>query len=403
MRLSLKTFVIPIISLLALPLFAEKEFPHIRLKQTYANVQMKRPVWLCEIPDGSKRIVVVEQAGRVLIMPKDRQGSQTNVFFDITDRKPFDKNEEGLLGLAFHPKYKKNGKFYVFYSQQEPKRSVVSEFRVSKNPDIADLSTERILMQWERPNWNHDGGQIDFGPDGYLYISTGDGGGKNDQYGNSQKPDTLLAKMLRIDVDSRKDSLPYGIPRSNPFVKDKNFRPEVYAWGLRNPWRFSFDRKTKMLYCGDVGQDKWEEIDIIVKGGNYGWNYREGFHDFRDDIPKDTKFIDPILEYPHNAQLSTNHLPGISITGGYVYRGKKISSLRGIYLYADWGNGTLWGLRYEHGKVTQTGVLEMAPKVFPPRQISSFGEDASGELYLLGYDHKIYELEEVSPTRTAQK
>jgi glucose/arabinose dehydrogenase len=401
MRLSLKQYVSILCCLVALPLLAEKPFPNVHFKQTYTKVQMQRPVWLCEAPDGSKRIFVVQQAGKVLIMPKDRSASEAKTFLDISDRKPFDKNEEGLLCLAFHPKFKKNGKFYIFYSQQDPKRSVVSEFHVSKDPDVADKTSERILMQWERPNWNHDGGQLEFGPDGYLYISVGDGGGKNDQYGNAQKTDSLMAKILRIDVDHSSSALPYEIPASNPFVKDKNFRPEIYAWGLRNPWRFSFDRKTGLLYCGDVGQDKWEEIDIIQKGGNYGWSYREGLHEFKEDAPKEAKFIDPILEYPHNAVLSTNHMPGISITGGFVYRGKKIPGLRGIYVYGDWGNGNIWGLRYENGKVTQTSVLELAPKVFPPRQISSFGEDADGELYLLGYDHKIYELEELKKTQTA--
>ncbi len=403
MRLHLKPLLVAVACAQTLVLSAASDFPHITVKQTYPKVQMQRPMWLCESPDGTKRLFVVEQRGRILILPKDKNDSATKTFLEISDRKPFEKNEEGLLGLAFHPKYKSNGKFYIFYSQQNPLRSFVSEFTVSKDPDVADKSSERILMQWERPAWNHDGGQVDFGPDGYLYIGVGDGGGKNDQYGNAQKPDTLMAKILRIDVNSRTGSLPYGIPKDNPFVKDKAFRPEIYAWGLRNPWRFSFDRKTGLLYCGDVGQDKWEEIDIIQKGGNYGWSYREGLHAFKDEAPPArAKFIDPILEYPHNAQLSTNHLPGISITGGYVYRGKKIPGLNGVYLYADWGTSHLWGLRYEHGKVTKDELLEMAPKVFPPRQISSFGEDADGELYLLGYDHKIYELEEVDPKRSAK-
>ncbi|MDB6028875.1 MAG: gdhB 2 [Verrucomicrobiales bacterium] len=402
MRLYAKALLLSVCCFSAVTLFAEAPLPQLRLKQTYEKVAMQRPMWLCEAPDGSKRIFVVEQRGRILIMPKDRSASEAKTFLDISDRKPFDKNEEGLLGFAFHPKYKRNGKFYIFYSQQDPKRTVISEFKVSKDADVADKSSERILMQWERPNWNHDGGQVSFGPDGYLYIGVGDGGGKNDQYGNSQKTDSYMAKMLRIDVDSRTGSLPYGIPKDNPFVKDKKFLPEIYAWGLRNPWRFCFDRKTGLLYCGDVGQDKWEEIDIIEKGGNYGWSYREGFHEYKEGAPANAKFLEPILEYPHTVALGTNHLPGLSITAGYVYRGKKIPSLRGVYVYGDWANGILWGLRYEQGKVTQDGVLEMAPKVFPPRQISSFGEDEEGEIYLLGYDSKIYAVEEAPTTRTAE-
>ncbi len=374
--------------------------PRLKIKPAFPELSIFRPLWLCEPPDGSKRLFVAQQDGMVLIMPKDRSSKETNVFLDITDRKPLEKNEEGLLGFTFHPKFKKNGKFYIFYSQQNPKRSVISEFQVSKtDPNKADKSSERILMQFERPEWNHDGGEIEFGPDGYLYIATGDGGGRNDQFGNSQNPGSWLAKILRIDVNSKTRDLPYGIPKDNPFVGKKEFRPEIWAWGMRNPWRFSFDRKTGELYCGDVGQNLWEEIDIIKRGGNYGWNYREAFHEFTNTPPAGLKFEDPILEYPHVATLSTNHTPGQSITGGYVYRGKKIPSLRGVYLYSDFVSGTLWGLRYEKGKVTEAAPLEelnMRTKALGlVRQVASFGQDGDGELYVLCYNGKIYELEEM--------
>jgi quinoprotein glucose dehydrogenase len=365
--------------------FAAKPLPEIQTQVVYPNVKLTRPIWMSEANDGSHRMFLVQQDGKILILPKDPNSAETKTFLDISDRKPFQKNEEGLLGFQFHPNYKSNGKFYVYYSQQDPKRSVISEFTVSKNnPDEADKSSERILLQIPEPNWNHNGGELLFGRDGFLYIGLGDGGGGNDQYHNGQNKGSLLAKILRIDVNSRAGDLQYGIPKSNPFVNDKEFRPEIYAWGFRNPWRFSFDRKTGELYCGDVGQNKWEEIDIVKKGGNHGWSFREGFHEFSTNTPPaDAKFVDPILDYPHFANLSTNHSPGLSITGGYVYRGKKFPSMQGVYFYTDFVSGTLWGLRHEHGKVVADGILEPQPKGEAPRQYSSFAEDNSGELYVL--------------------
>ena len=379
-------------------LSAAESLPNVKTKLAYPELKFTRPLWLCEAPDGTKRIFVAQQDGKVLILPRDRNGKETKTFLDITDRKPWEKNEEGLLSFAFHPKYKSNSKFYIYYSQQNPKRAVISEFLASKNnPDEADKSSERIVLEIPRPDWNHGGGEISFGPDGFLYIGMGDGGGANDQFQNGQRKNTMLAKILRIDVNSRTDDLPYGIPKNNPFVKNKEFRPEIFAWGFRNPWRFSFDRKTDELYCADVGQAKWEEINIVKKGENYGWSFREGFHEFTNSPPAGLKLADPILEYPHTPQLSTNHTPGLSVTGGYVYRGKKIPDLRGVYLYGDFLSGTIWGLRAKNGKVSMHGVLELQPKGVPPRQIASFGEDEDREVYVLGYDGNIYEFEQVSP------
>ncbi len=371
------------------------ELPKIDMKVAYPEIKLERPLWLSESADGTKRIFVALQGGKVVILPADRNGKETKTFLDLSDRKPWDKNEEGLLGFAFHPRFKKNGKFYVYYSQQNPKRSVISEFLVSKeNQDRADKASERILLEIPQPDWNHNGGQITFGPDNYLYIALGDGGGANDVHQNGQRKNTMLAKILCIDVDKKSEKLQYGIPKDNPFVKNKEFVPETWAWGLRNVWRFSFDRKNGDLYAADVGQAKWEEINIIKKGGNYGWSFREGFHEFgTNPPPANVKAEDPILEYPHTVSQTTNHTPGLSVTGGYVYRGEKIPSLKGVYLYADFLFGTLWGLRYENGKVTTSGVLVAMPKgQNPPRQIASFGEDNAGEVYVLSYDGRIYEL-----------
>ncbi len=325
---------------------------------------------------------------------------KTKTFFDITDREPHQQNEEGLLGMAFHPQYKNNHKFYVYYSQQEPKRSVVSEFQASaSDPDKADLSTERILMEIQRPYWNHDGGCMVFGPDGYLYFSVGDGGDGGDPHDLGQSLNFFQAKILRIDVDARDVRSRYGIPKDNPFAgpyhEEAGHKPEIWALGLRNVWRMSFDRETGQLWAADVGQDKWEEVDIVTRGGNYGWSVREAFHPFKDTRHGPGQLIDPVIEYAHSPMLAKDskfpdHGLGVSITGGYVYRGKKIPALRGMYVYGDYQYGTVWGLRYENGQVTQDGVLV---KQNPARNISSFGEDGDGEIYALALsDGKIYQL-----------
>ena len=391
------------------PLIAAEPLPTVELRDAYPALKFDRPLWMEEAPDASKRSFVIEQAGKVWRLPKDRNGADKNLFLDISDRKPFVQNEEGLLAFAFHPQFKENGKFYIYYTQQGPKRNILSEVQVSKSdPNQADLATERILLEIQQPYWNHDGSTVTFGPDGYLYMSTGDGGLGGDPHLVGQSGHHLLGKILRIDVNSRTGKLPYGIPKDNPFAgKDKDgqpkedpfdtkpegVRPEIWAYGLRNAWRMSFDRETGDLWAGDVGQDKWEEVDLITKGGNYGWSVREGFHPYKEQKGRGTP-IDPIIEYPHNAGLSADckfpdHGIGISITGGYVYRGKRNPSLRGVYVYADYQMGTIWGLRYENGQISARGELS---KANPTRPIVSFAEDRDGELYVLSFDGKIYEV-----------
>lgn len=381
--------------------------PPIALRDAYPALKFDRPLWMEEAPDGSKRTIVIEQAGKIWLLPRDKSGAEKNLFLDISSRKPLVMNEEGLLAFAFHPQFKANGKLYLYYTQQAPKRNVISEVQVSKtDPNKADLTTERALLEIEQPYWNHDGSTIIFGPDGYLYISTGDGGTGGDPHFVGQSGHHLLGKILRIDVNSRTGRLQYGIPKDNPFVgKDKEgklkddpfdtkpegIRPEIWAYGLRNVWRMSFDRETGDLWAGDVGQDKWEEVNLITTGGNYGWSLREGFHPFKEQRSRGTP-IDPVLEYPHKAELAAeckfpDHGIGISITGGYVYRGKKIPALRGVYIYADYQMGTIWGLRYENGKVTTHGEL-VKPSALRP--VASFAEDGDGEIYMLSFDGKIY-------------
>ncbi len=394
---------------------AQTNLPSLDLQVAFPNLSFSRPLWMQEIPDGSKRMVVVEQGGVVYLLPNNRNGTDVKTFLDISERRPYQQNEEGLLALAFHPGYKTNGLLYIFYSQQNPKRSVLSEIHVSKtDPDKVDLSTERVLLQNLKPQpsarfWNHNGGTLLFGPDGCLYLSIGDGGLANDPHNNGQNLGTLLAKIIRIDVNSRTGNLPYGIPKDNPFVNategastnspdaQATPRPEIWAYGLRNVWRMSFDKETGQLWAGDVGQDRWEEIDIITKGGNYGWSVREAFHPFKEQqAVTGSQPIDPVIEYGHNPRMAAqskfpNHSIGISITGGYLYRGKKIRSLRGVYVYADFQMGTIWGLRYEDGKLTADEMLVTGN---PLRTISSFAEDLDGELYVLSFDGRIYEFTE---------
>lgn len=337
-----------------------------------------RPILLTHAGDGSNRIFVPTQQGVIHTFPNDQAAKETTVFLDLRDRVKYDDktNEEGFLGLAFHPKYKENGEFFVFYTPRDGKKlaNVVSRFRVSKtDPDKGDPASEEILIRYEKPFWNHDGGTICFGPDGYLYIFHGDGGAGNDLYDNGQSLGTLLGKVLRIDVNAKADGKNYAIPKDNPFVGTKDARPEIWAYGLRNVWRMGFDRKTGQLWAADVGQNLYEEINLIRKGGNYGWNRREGLHPFgaRGSGPR-ADLIDPIWEYHHDV--------GKSITGGTVYRGSRVPELDGYYIYGDYVAGKVWGLKYDQEKGR---VVENRPIKGPNLPVYSFGEDEKGEMYML--------------------
>jgi glucose/arabinose dehydrogenase len=348
----------------------------IRTERAFPEISFSRPIVLTHAGDGSNRVFVASQLGEIQVFANDPTAKRAKVFLDIRKRVTYkdSQNEEGFLGLAFHPRYKTNGQFFVYYTTSEvPQTSVISRFHVSAtDPDKADPASEEELLRIKQPFWNHNGGNLAFGPDGYLYIGLGDGGSARDPHGNGQNRSTLLGSILRIDVDRKESGNNYAIPRDNPFVAQENVRPEIWAYGFRNVWGMSFDRATGMFWAADVGQDIWEEINIVRGGGNYGWNLREAMHKFGDagSGPRDD-LIDPIWEYHHDV--------GKSITGGRVYRGKRVPELNGAYVYADYVTGKIWALRYDpqHKKVTANHALRDDKK-----PIISFGEDETGELYL---------------------
>jgi glucose/arabinose dehydrogenase len=321
----------------------------------------------------------VEQPGRIRILRNGHLESQP--FLDVTDRVTC-QGECGFLGIAFHPDFKTNGYFYVDYTTGVKKtlHTVIAEYKAEPGANVVDKKTERILLTIDQPYPNHNGGQVRFGPDGMLYIGMGDGGSGGDPQNRAQNPSTLLGKILRIDVNDRSS---YGIPKDNPFINDKRFKPEIWCWGIRNAWRFSFDRKTGTMFCGDIGQNKFEEVDVITKGGNYGWRIREGLHPYTSEFTRE-KLIDPIIDYGRDK--------GASITCGMVYRGKKFPVLDGILIYSDYVSGRFWGLKYENGAVTANAELNVTVNGNPTLnrvQASAFGEDADGEMYVCDHSHGI--------------
>jgi hypothetical protein len=355
--------------------------PAVELENAYPKLTFDLPLFLCHDGADESLVYVVEQDGRIWRFKNDAATTEKHLFFNIVERMPTRRkrdNEEGLLALAFHPKFKENGYFFVNYSMHaaggKQRRGVTSRFKWDKAKDGVDMASEKIILEVDEPYGNHNGCMLVFGPDNFLYLTFGDGGSGGDPHGNGQNLGTLLATCLRIDIDKEENGNAYAIPRDNPFVDKNGARPEIWAYGLRNLWRMSFDRDTGTLWGGDVGQNEYEEIDIIVKGGNYGWNKREGTHAFRRGEKTDD-MIDPVVDYGRDM--------GLSITGGYVYRGKLQEALKGIYVYADYGTGRIWGLDYDY-KEKKLKSVELLGH-FPRATISSFGEDAAGELYACGH------------------
>ena len=365
----------------------QRELPEVDLVRAFRKLTFRRPLFLTHAGDASGRLFVGEQRGVIRVFANRPDVQLAGVFLDIQSKVRMAHNEEGLLSLAFHPQYARNGSFFIYYSASDPRRGVLSRFSVrSDDPEVADPASERVILEVEQPWGNHNGATVLFGPDGYLYLSLGDGGQAGDPLNSGQDLSTLLGSILRIDIDHQADGRAYAIPADNPFVDRPGARGEIWAYGLRNVWRMSFDRSTGDLWAGDVGQNAWEEIDLITKGGNYGWNIREAAHRFdrRRPVPGARApvdpLIDPVVEY---AQRRGREIIGMSVTGGYVYRGERFKDLDGVYIYADYVTGRIWGLRYAQGRV------QAHAEIYKPSRgvyISSFGEDAAGELYVCAFD-----------------
>ena len=401
MKMYMKKIILLIIPLL---LFAEeKNLSSVLIADGY-----KKPVFITSYPNNAKLLYIVEQAGLIKLINDGKKLSRP--FFDINKRvvnpnRPGD--ERGLLGFAFHPNHTNNGKFYINYMDNDG-NTIVSEF--STNSELrANHKSERIILKLKQPYGNHNGGDIQFGPDGYLYISIGDGGKAGDPLNAGQDLSSLFGKIIRIDIEQK----PYGIPKSNPFFGQKGKREEIWAWGLRNVWRFSFDKQTGDKYLADVGQNKWEEVNFepaSSKGGlNYGWRIMEANHcyDPKENCPTEG-LIKPIIEYPNDANhpafafriieelsFSETDVEGCSVTGGYVYRGQKIKSMQGQYIFGDYCSGNIWTLKVVNGKAinfkNRTEEINIGGGEFTT-YISSFGQDSDGEIYIIDYNGGIYKL-----------
>ena len=358
----------------------------------------KKPLFLTSHYSNPELLYVLEQRGMIWTITD--KGNLKEVFLDIRDRvhSPFPGyDERGLLGLAMSPNFDADSLIYLNYINKD-KETVISRFDIKNN-------LEEILINLKQPYSNHNGGMMEFGPDNYLYIAVGDGGSAGDPHYNAQNRENLFGTILRIDVDTQKG---YSIPSTNPFIDSENMMPEIWVYGLRNPWRFSFDRETGDMYIGDVGQHNWEEINFQSStsngGENYGWNHYEGEDIYNESAPL-SNHVKPIYFYPNNANIfkvllgwDEEDALGCSVTGGYVYRGSKVPSLKGYYLFADYCTGRIWTFRYMDNQIldlielTNIINIENGDKTI---YISSFGQDSNGELYIINYNGSIYKIKEI--------
>jgi uncharacterized repeat protein (TIGR03806 family) len=361
------------------PLLGPRPGP-VQIVRAFPALRFTRPLFACTSPDGSRRLFVVEQDGVIQVFPDQDATSAAKPFLDLRGKVLRGGNEEGLLGLAFDPGYRTNGFFYVHYSAASPRRSVIARFRVSAgDPDRADPLSETVLLTVDQPYSNHNGGMLAFGPDDMLYIAFGDGGSSGDPLLSGQNFATLLGKILRIDPRRPSGGRQYSIPSDNPFVGRAGAREEIWALGMRNPWRFSFDRQTGDLWAGDVGQNTREEIDLVRRGGNYGWNVYEGNLAYRNpqNLPPDA-FDRPVLDYP------ITH--GRCVIGGVVYRGQRLPALRGAYLYGDNSSGRIQAVVHDRGKLVSDTALGTLSGIV------SFGEDSQGEPLLVSLAGTLHRL-----------
>lgn len=356
--------------------------PKIVLEDRFPALTFSEPVDLQSAPDDSPRLFVVEKAGRIKVFPNNASVTSTDTFLDITSKVDVD-GERGLLGLAFHPDFASNGYFFLHYSKKTTGEIVIARYHVdSGTPNQADSASELVILEVAHPVSNHNAGQLAFGGDGFLYLGMGDGGGGGDPDENGQNLGVLLGKILRIDINSTSGSLNYAIPSGNPFAGNiSGTREEIFAIGVRNPWRFSFDIPTERLWLADVGQSEFEEVDLVESGKNYGWNTMEAAHCYDPSSGCDQSGLTlPVAEYSHDV--------GSSITGGYVYRGANVKLLSGAYLFADFVTGKLFALRKDGLPQVQVNKL-----LETELNVSSFGVDSEGEHYLVSYsDGKLYRI-----------
>ncbi len=365
--------------------------PVVGYQRIYPELKLARPTLLLTMPDKAR--LLVDQRGTVFRLSQSEQAAgDSTVFLDLKERKlEADQGsafEEGLVGMALHPKFEQNRRFFVFYTLQDPKVGILSEMTTPAG-DLtkADPASEKVLLRIPLPHWNHHGGNLIFGPDGLLYLGMGDGGGPQggDPHNFSQNTFSLLGKMLRLDVDSTTGSRPYGIPAENPWKNKAGYYPEPVALGIRNPWGMAFDADGT-LWFADVGQNGQEEVNILSIGGNYGWNFREGTAAFvrsPGEPPKDRKFIEPIATYGRDL--------GISITGGVFYKGEALPQLKGAFIYGDWGSGRIWALRYDKAasKVVSNDLLLQPASTAGKAELvkpSGFSLDEKGEVIVLDWN-----------------
>ena len=363
-----------------------------------AQDKFDKPLFVAFHAHHAGRAFVVEQTGKVWSVAHEAEEATRELFLDLSPRVLTEGWEEGLLGFQFDPAYETNGRLWCYFSERmdstqgevrpgrktkSSRRSVIARYDTKtdeKGVRTVDVASEFVVMKVFQPFPNHNGGTILFGPDAMLYIALGDGGAANDPFKLGQDKSSLLGKVLRIDVRNATAEKPYEIPADNPFVGEAEARGEIWCYGLRNPWRIAFDRQTGDLWCGDVGQDRLEEVDLLVKGGNYGWNVMEGSEHFRKNAEVPSDVIAPVAEYPHR--------DGVSVTGGHVYRGKALPEIQGAYVYGDFATFRIWAVT--PASADKKALVREIGRA--PAQLSSFAEEPDGELLITCFDGKVYRL-----------